>query len=306
MKSLSLDDIPDDVFEQRGKFFLEGIEERVNCSTKYIQNNFVNKDKLYECTLFMDYVYHESFIGDLNNHGDYPQIEANYQFDYSLKHALSGSYKAAFENLRSCLELTILAIFFKLEKDSIKVPENNLEKHTQELFAKLNSEKDWLNSSRNTPFFSSMLARIKKIDRVQDFDKDVSWLAHLKNNFDRLSDIAHVKGIKNGLYRMNQINNRVNNSSYHSVNSKSLNSYLHLLIETIENIATLLALYNPIILIELPLYEKFGDNIPVGFLFPPQAKIVNSIIPESYQEFFLKIKTLDEEVLDKIHWVESR
>src|SRR5690606_19843340 len=120
----------------------------------HIQNNFVNKDKLYECTLFMDYVYHESFIGDLNNHGDYPQIEVNYQFDYSLKHALSGSYKAAFENLRSCLELTILAIFFKLEKDSIKVPENNLEKYTQELFAKLNSEKDWLNSSRNTPFFS--------------------------------------------------------------------------------------------------------------------------------------------------------
>lgn len=306
MTPFNFNDIPEDIFEQRGQFFLEGIEKRVSRSTEYIQKGYRNKNKLYECNVFMDYVYRDAFIGDLNFHGDYPIIEAHHQFDYSIKHALSGSYKAAIENLRSCLELTVLTVFYSIQKDFIRTSECNLEKYTEELLNKLKAEKDWLNSTKDTPFFSKMVSKIKKIERVDSFDKEFEWISKFLKIYYTLSDVAHIKGLKYGAYRMNQINNRINNSSYHSVNLETLNFYFDTLVDTIENIATLLSLYNPIILVELPLYEKFGDNYPIGFVHPPQARNINSIIPTQYLNYFNNLKLHDEEILSKKNWVEKR
>jgi hypothetical protein len=305
MKTSKLEDIPKDVFEQRGVFFLEGIGDRVKTSNDFLKNEYGRKLELYECTKFMDYVYQDAFIGNLNYHGDYPVIESHFQFDYSIKHALSGSYKAAFDHLRSIFELTVLNIYFSIEKVSIKIDESNLEKHTEEFINKLKTEKNWFYSEIDTPFFSTMISKIRNIDRIVDFDKEFNWLESFKGLFKQLSNITHTKGFKNGIYGMNQINNRINNSSYHSVNTESLSFYFDVLIEIIENIAVLLSLYNPIILVELPIQEKFGDNYPIGFLLPNQVKILNSIIPEKYQAYFDILKQKDEEVLGKKYWVEN-
>ncbi len=304
---LKLNELPKDGFELRGKLFSFGIDDRISQSIGYIQNEFNLKDKLYLCCEFMDYVYLDTFKGDireLNKHGGFPAIETSYQFDFSIKHAISGSYKAAFDNLRSCLELTTLSIYFSFDKD-ILVEEDILSMSSNEILDALQNEKKWLNSLSNTPFFSQMIKRIEKEERVASFNSSHNWIEKLKQNYYTLSDYTHIKGYKMGIQEMSSIKTNFSRSCFHNVNMYSLNLFLTLLIETVENIVLLISLYNPMVLLELPLEEKFGINEPVGFIHISQAEIVNQLIPKIYEPYFDKLKTDDEELLGLAEWVNS-
>jgi hypothetical protein len=307
MTSFKIDDFPNDPFELRGKLFTFNIDERITSSAEYIQQKFANKDKLYLCMEFMDYVYLDSFKGSFkewDKHGGFPSIETNHQFDYAVKHAITGSYQAAFSHLRSCLELTLLSIYFSFEEhfldgeDWLNIPEFDWKKAKQ-------TERKWFDSLVDTPFFSKMLQVVKKDDRFGSFDLAYTWFDVLRSNYYKLSDYTHIKGYKMGSQVMNNVNSHFNNSSFHNINTDSLNMFLETLIQTIENIVILITLYNPIVLIELPLEEKFGINEPIGFIHPGQSNVISQLIPTQYNSFFENLKANDIEILGLIDWVNS-
>jgi hypothetical protein len=300
-------DFPSDPFELRAKLFTVNIEERAAESTIFIQQNYRQKKKLYQCLEFMDFVYLDSFRGSFkewDKHGGFPSIETSHQFDYAIKHALTGSYQAAFGHLRTCLELTLLTVYFSFEKhfmdgeDWLNTPDLDWKKAKQD-------ERKWFDSLIDTPFFSKMLHVLKKDERFAAFDISHQWFDQLKKTYYMLSDHTHIRGYKMGTQAMNNIRAHFNSSSFHQINTQSLSLFLNVLIQSTEQMVVMLALYNPIILVELPLEEKFGINEPIGFIHPGQAELVNNLIPVSFATFFDQLKSSDQEILDIVHWVNT-
>ncbi len=307
-KTFKIEDFPNDPFELRGKLFSCNIDERILSSTDYIKDKFPNKDRLYLCLEFMDYVYSDSFKGSFkewDKHGGFPAIETGHQFDYAIKHAITGSYKAAFEHLRSCLELTVLTVYFSFEEhffdgeDWLNMPGIDWKKAKQD-------ERKWFDSLVDTPFFSKMLKVIKKDHRFDAFDTTYLWFEELKANYYKLSDYTHIKGYKMGTQSLNKGNSQFNNSRFHNININTLEEFLNTLIQTVENILVLIVLYNPIVLMELPLEEKFGINAPIGFILPGQSDLINQLIPNNYSRFFKDLKIEDLEILGLVDWVNSQ
>jgi hypothetical protein len=287
-------------------YLLVGLRKGSPEAISFLQE-YKDKEKLYRCSDFMDYVFLDAFkIGfkEINKHGGFPSIEASHQFDYSIKHALSGSYKAAFDSIRSCLEMTLLSVHCALEKH-ISDDGGFLLLPMEEILAALRNDKNWLRSQSTTPFFSFMLKTIKGNRRFSDFDTLHNWFEELKGNYYIISDFTHINGLKKGSQELNNINSYFFSSSFHNVNLRSFETFLGILIRTIENIGILVSLYNPILLIDLPLEDKFGINEPVGFIHPGQSAMLNHIIPDHYKSYFEKLKVEDEEVIGISQWVNS-
>ena len=307
IKNFSLNDFAGDRYELRVKLFTCNIEERVEESLKFINQNFLKKEKLDSCTEFMDHTFTDCFKAqtrELDKHCGFPSIEATYQFDYAIKHALIGSYKASFDHLRSCLELTLVTVYFAYEKhymdesNWLNFTSNDIRK------ARLN-ERSWFDSSADTPFFSKMLKLIGNQERFNSLNEKHFWFDDLKKHYYKLSDFTHIKGYMRGTQMLNNVTTHLNGSSFHNINPITLNTFLETLIESISHIVVLIALYNPITLIELPIETKFGMNEPIGFIQPGQSELVNHLIPIGYKDFFETLKKSDEEVLGLINWVNS-
>ena len=81
--------------------------------------------------------------------------------------------------------------------------------------------------------------------------------------------------------------------------AKTLDTY----VETIRKTASILAIINPILLVGLPLDEKFGLNPPVsGFFNEAQAERLFHLVPNEAQQFFDKLVKTDKEVLVVVEW----
>ena len=66
----------------------------------------------------------------------------------------------------------------------------------------------------------------------------------------------------------------------------------------------ILAAYNPVLLVGLPLLQKFADNPPLsGFFEEPQAETLWRLIPAHYHPSLRHIVETDEEVLSVIEWM---
>lgn len=307
-KKLGLDDFPKDPFELRGMLFTYGIDDRVSESVKYIKEKFLQKERLYLCQEFMDYVFIDCFkvnSKEWDKHGGFPAKETSLQFDYGIKQALIGAYKPAFDHLRSCLELTLLTVYFSFEKhymdgeDWLNDPNFNWKKAIAD-------EGKWFDSINDTPFFSNMLKVIQKNERFEIFENQHFWSDKFKKIYYQLCDYTHIKGYKMGSQSLCRITTHFNNSSFHNTSTTTLDDFLVTLISVVEQIVLLVSLYNPVTLIELPLDIKFGINEPVGFIQPGQSEIVNQLIPLQYKQFFDHLKNNDEEVLGIKEWVDAR
>lgn len=91
-----------------------------------------------------------------------------------------------------------------------------------------------------------------------------------------------------------------------NINFETLESFANFYIKTVKEIVTLLALYNPKILLGLPIDEKFGLNPPFsGFFYEGQAEIVMKLIPDNYQEYFKTLKENDQENKVIMEWFDS-
>ncbi len=80
------------------------------------------------------------------------------------------------------------------------------------------------------------------------------------------------------------------------INKTSLTDFLESYIEIVENIAIICSKNCPILLVGLPLKEKFGYKFTFGLFDVEQAKNLSLIIPEKYKDFFSELIKSDSSI----------
>lgn len=278
--------------DRKGKIFIDSIEARVNRSLEFIKKEYSNFQRLEYALDFIDYHHSDTIKADfeqLVRVGYFPATEAEMELDHAIKHALIGSYKAAFADLRRALELTLTSIYL-----------------TSEHAAKEQAVQ-WMNSQADTPFVSEMLKKLIRNGRYKDINEAYNWSENLKKFYWNISDFAHNKGQLKSYRQLNETNFFMNGTSAPRANMKTLSVFCDAYISCVEEIVVMLSLYNPVILVALPVFEKFGTNPPMsGFFDDVQSEAVNRLIPDKYKIFFENIKQTDEEVKGLIEWFDAQ
>jgi hypothetical protein len=288
---INIGSLPQDSLELKGRLYLTGIENRLEDSLKFISDSYTQKNWLDDCLKFVNWHMADgvkSTIDQLNTIGFYPIVEASLELDHSLKHALFGSYKAAFADIRRALELAVLSVYFVSS-------ESRSEK-----------AKEWIKSKTDTPFMSRMLKELIKSDRFLELHTQCNWEADVKELYYGISDYSHNKGTEKSYNHLNRINFHTGGSHLPNIYTETLSIFLDHYIKTVRQIATILALYNPVLLIGLNMEEKFGFNDPFsGYYGDYESGLLTKLIPDNYKPFFEHLKTTDEEVIGTKKWIKS-
>jgi hypothetical protein len=278
--------------DRKGKIFIDGIQERVDHSLEFIKTQYPNFEKL---SLTINFIECHNFdavkadIEQIERVGHFPAIETEMELDHAIKHALIGSYKAAFADLRRALELTLMNIYLTSEHI-------NREQAVQ-----------WVNSQTKSPFVSKMLQKLIKGGRYKNINDNYKWSDNFKQFYWKISDFAHNKGQRKSYLQLNETNFFINGTSAPKINLKTLSIFCDAYIACAEEIVVMLSLYNPVIIVPLPMSEKFGLNPPFsGFFEEHQSEVINQIIPNRYKAFFENLKQSDEEIKGIVEWVSSQ
>jgi len=281
-----------DPLEKKGKIFIYGIEERVNSSIDFIRNKYKHYDEFKIAIDYIEYFHSDTVKADLKSLsklGFYPATETQMELDYSIKHALIGSYKASFSDLRRALELSIVFVYLSSE------------------IVERKKAIDWIMSRSDTPHFSNVLDELIKQKRYKDIDKNCNWKSNLQNLYWKLSNFSHNKGKLKGYRELNNPNFFVGGAgSVPSIKYETLELFCDFYIETVKEIVAIQALYNPIILVGIPSDKKFGLEEPMsGFFNEKQAKLVNKLIPSKYKAYFDQLIENDEEIKSIVEYFNS-
>jgi hypothetical protein len=277
--------------ETKGEIFVYGIEERMKASLEYIKTKYKKSDLLNRSIEFISYHHSEAVKADfkqLYTVGYFPATETEMELDHSIKHALVGSYKSAFADLRRALELSLISVYLTSETYDTK------------------KALDWVMSRSDTPGFSKSLDKLIKEGRYKEFNDEYSWKKNLQEFYWQLSDFSHNKGQLKGYRELNKTRSFIGSTSLPSINVETLATFCDFYIKTVGEIVVVLSLYNPMILVGAPLDEKFGLNGPAsGFFYDHQAELVHLLIPESYKKFFKELAENDIEINSLLDYLNS-
>ena len=228
--TLDLLNLPKNIIERKSTVFLTGINQRTKQSLDFIQNNYHKRERLELATTFIERHFLDAIkldIIQLETVGFFPSSEAQMELDYSIKHAIIGSYKAAFADLRRAIELTLTSVFLTSEHSDKK------------------KARKWVLSQQDTPFFSTMIEKLIKTDRFKNINITSNWKGIIKKFYYKISDFAHTKGKLKGYRELNKLNFFIGGTSIPKINTETLTEFLDCHIETVEHIATIITLYNP-------------------------------------------------------------
>ena len=277
--------------EKKGKLFIYGIEARMNSSLDYIRNEYRNYTELKSAIDYVKDLHSDTIKADIEQLfkvGYYPATETEMELDHSIKHALIGSYKASFSDLRRALELSIVSVYLSSEQIERK------------------KAVDWIMSKSDTPGFSKALNKLIKQGRFKAIEETCNWKKNLQNLYWLLSDFSHNKGQLKGYRELNNTNFFTAGTSAPSIKNETSKLFYDFYIQTVKEIVAIQSLYNPIILVGLPFDEKFGLEGPMsGFFNEGQAELANKLIPKEYRAYFDTLIKSDEEIKSIIEYFNS-
>jgi hypothetical protein len=271
-----------DPLEKKGRLFIYGIEERLNSSLDYIKNNYKKYTELGKAIEYVGYFHTGTIKSDINQLlklGYYPASEVEMELDHAFKHALIGSYKSSFSDLRRAIELCIVSVYLSSEQ--------------------IEREKAvaWIMSISDTPGFSKALTKLIKHGRYKEIEECCQWKSSLQNLYWLLSDYCHNKGQLRGYRELNDITFFTMGTSAPSIKNETLELFCDLYIKTVKEIVAIQSLYNPIILVGVPFDEKFGLEGPMsGYFNDIQAEMVKNLLPNKYKVYFDTLIASDEEI----------
>jgi len=290
---IDLTNLPSDFLDKREVTFLYDINDRFRQSVDLVKEQFKDNEKLQACFDFLTFqLLGDAVKGDFNSLSRtwfFPSSEAEMELDNAINHCLIGSYKASYDHLRRGLELILTNIYLTHEKTP-----------------KLKADK-WMSSKGNTPYFSrEVVANIIKYEIFNDVNDQLEWGKDIKEFYYKICDIVHVNGVKQGFQKLNGTNFFLSGTAFVNINKKTLCQFFNDYIKAMEFISLSLVLYNPVLLIDLPMTEKFGLNPPMcGFFEFWQSEIINKLIPEKYKSFCDNLKSTNLELINVKEWVES-
>lgn len=291
MGSFDLKNVPSCPFEGRRVVLLSGVDELSTLSVSYIRINYPEIALLEECVYFAEWNLEETpsaALDTLSRVGFFPWIEASREFDQALNQAILCHYKSVFDHLRRALELVVIGAFFTSEASSPK------------------DARGWLESDRETPLFSKTLQQLLALPRFSALDSTTVWSKTLKEFYWELCDVIHVRGRLASFEEIQPSFLHLGGKCVPHFSSKSLHRCLDYFVATVRHSATIVALTNPVLLVGVPVDDKFGLNPPASGLFNEgQAdRLTELVLPET-RSFFKDLVTRDPEVISMTSWVLS-
>ena len=288
---MELKNLPTDPFEARFSIQKEKYNAIAVDTIKYIQNEYQHKDLLYACIDFMNYDFIET------SHFDFEEIERIWLFptketsaelNESLYRIINASYKAAYDNLRRALEILIIGSSFA--QQNADVPQ----------------AQEWLNSEHEAPLFSRAIESLLQDKRIKKLEQDTFWITQLKNFYFDLSDIVHVRGEQYSRKTLQPAMYSFNGIAAPQLSLKNLHRALDTVILTTHHICTCVAITNPILLLGLPLEEKYGiDASMSGFFNESQSILLWQLLIPDTKSFFEELIKNDDEIISITKYVNN-
>lgn len=269
---MDLDHIPDDPFECRVQYLEEGFITIARLTVDFIKGEYLRKAELYDCLDFMTYSLSNTCRSDLETFRriwTFPTNEAIDELNEFFFRLLQAAYKSAFDHLRRALELIIIGSYFSMKE--IKAEE----------------AVKWLRSEKGTPNFSRAIDALLKDPRVNALESNCKWATNLKELYWFLCDVIHTRGREFSLDTLQPSYFSLNGIRSTQLSKVSLALLLDKYIQTLQNICTCVAITNPILLIGLPLFEKFGFDPPLSgfFEYSQSSQLRRLLIPETIPFF---------------------
>ena len=287
---MDLRDIPKDPIRARAVLITENAIALANKTVDYIHEEYNQASLLLDCVTFIDSDMNDCLHSNFEKFkrvGFFPVTEANYELGESLSRILQCSYKSVHDNLRRALELVLVGTYFTL-------PEVSEDK-----------AKAWLNSKDNTPFFKSVLDALCKAENFKSLTEKPDWKNKITSFYHELCDTVHTRGRQHSSSKL-QSASVTNNIAIPNFNEQSLISCLDLFIDAVRHISVIFATSNPVLLVGLPMIQKFGPDGPIsGFFEEEQSERLWRLIPDQFHQVLKTIKEQDENVKAKIEWIEN-
>ena len=267
---MDIQELSSDSLESVSQIFIGGIEARAKESILFIQNEYDRKELLYKAMEFMQRDFCDMMNADLNHSlkiDNFPIGEAFYELLHAINHALIGSYKASFSDLRRSLEMSLAIPYFTKENmdkyksdDSIPFEEQyfHFESIDNEEVKKAN---DWLRGKSDTPFFGrDMLKELIKSGRFKEINDECQWKEKLTNLYYKITDYGHNKGYPKSYDMLNNHSHFISSIPVPKIKKETLKIFCDLYIETVQQNLVILSLYNPLVLEGLPLEQKLKEG----------------------------------------------
>ena len=292
MTQIDLHQLPPGVFEARRVVLLAGLDPVTSEGVRFLSERYARRDDVEECAAFAAYNLEEAAWGDvetLRRVGFFPWVEASQELDLALTQALLTFYKATYDHLRRAIELVVVGAFF---------------------VSSLSREQDaqaWVRSERETPLFSRALAKLLTLSPYRELHQSTDWATTLKKFYWTLSDVVHVRGIEASFGKLQPTKLRSGGVRAPHFDEACLSMALDTFIDCVRHCSTVLAAANPILLVGLPIDEKFGLNPPIsGFYNETQAERLRRLLLPQGREFLDRWISSDPHVQSVHAWFRDR
>jgi hypothetical protein len=284
-------DVAVHALERRAKLVLEGVSSLGEATVAFLRNHFPDIDLLSEAIWFAEQILLDVPSARIDFWARvqfFPWAEAERELDQVLQHTLLGYYKSTYDHLRRALELAVVAAFFTSE------------------ISKATDGPSWLKSERDTPLFSRSIRALHADPRFALVFANSNWEADIKGLFYRLSDVIHVRGVEASFFHLQPSTISSAGAHYPSFRPDGVATALSSYIEAVRQIATLAAVLNPVLLIDLPITAKFGLNPPMsGFLEGSDVETLRILVVDEVRAILDQNNTFDPDVRSVVEYVEQ-
>jgi hypothetical protein len=204
----------------------------------------------------------------------FPFSESYYELENSFELCKQGFYRYSFFALRCVLELGVMGLYFDKDDQSHIDVQN------------------WIHSQDSTPYFRPCLKRLFELSYFQQFDTKFKLQEKIIATYYYLSDFVHVRG-----YKYSTTGQTISN--FNQFNKQSFHQYVECMRKIVKDMIIMMLLKYPIGMQELPLWEKFGFNTPMGgFLEDHHQDWVFSVLESEIKEFLKNISDNNPEVIE--------
>lgn len=209
-------------------------------------------------------------------------LDAMSELNTSINLSFMFFYKSAFDSLRRAIEITVLGQYYEL-----------VENDCETIF-------NWIDSKSNTPNFQKMINDLLSVQIFSEINSNFEWKKEVQNHYSSLCGYIHTKGSKKSIISTNK-----SNFFKPAINIESLDEFLSYYITTVQQIAIIYSINNPILIIGLPTLEKFGFITNNGLFNDSQAQNLRDLLPQKYMEYVLQLVNKDSDIEKRIHEIKN-
>jgi len=289
---IDLTKLPDDHFERRRLLLLDGLEDQASSLCNYLAAHYPQRDLLQACSEFVYLDLTDGCKGDADSLvvrlGFFPWVEVEMELGECLNCLILERLKGTMDSLRRALELAVVAAYFS----QANVPSKEA--------------REWLASRGNTPFFSKAIKHLAEAPGFCAAQSSWQWADAVKKLYWNLCDYSHCKGLEFSLRALSNGVADVCGVSLLWPKSETRGRIFDLYIEVVQQIATILVLYNPVLMIGLPVDEKFGLWGPASGIFnAAQTARLKRVLPATYRDALAQIAQNDNQAQSICEWVKN-